>query len=173
MDVFWEIHVFLQINWIGLCKTQWTFLHLETVISRKYSFQKLLEYSQGKSVVDAAASNIHGFPSRDTSVSSTHQNRTLWNKMSLSPPWKLWYPGSIHFKILFDSHRETMCCMLLLHTQMVSFQEVHVFQPLRWIGLFGTIRAYIHLATPKLQEVFLSKNNPHLTGKQFGICSCF
>jgi hypothetical protein len=35
---------------------------------------------------------------RDTCVSSTHLNRSIWNKMSLSPPWNLWFAGSIPFK---------------------------------------------------------------------------
>jgi hypothetical protein len=40
-------------------------------------------------------------------------------------------------------------------------------------GLFGANRAYPHLETPKLQEVFLSKTNSFLTGKQCAIFSCF
>jgi hypothetical protein len=35
------------------------------------------------------------------------------------------------------------------------------------------IRAYLHLETPKLQEVFLSKTHSILTGKQSDRCSCF
>jgi hypothetical protein len=29
MDLFWEIHMFLQLDWIGPCGTKWAFLQLE------------------------------------------------------------------------------------------------------------------------------------------------
>jgi hypothetical protein len=50
-----------------------------------------------------------------------------------------------------------MCQMFLLLTQMVFFWEIYVFLQLSWIGLFVGNRAYLHLETPKLQEIFLSK----------------
>jgi hypothetical protein len=37
-------------------------------------------------VLDVPASNIGGFLSRDTFVSSTQMNRPIWNKESLSSP---------------------------------------------------------------------------------------
>jgi hypothetical protein len=37
------------------------------------------------------------------------------------------------------------------------FGEIHVFLQLSWVDLFGANRAYLHLETPKLEEVFLSK----------------
>jgi hypothetical protein len=40
---------------------------------------------------------------------------------------------------------------------MDFFAEILVFHLLRSIDLFGTNRAYLHLETPSLQEVFLSK----------------
>jgi hypothetical protein len=52
---------------------------------------------------------------------------------------------------------ETMCQMLHLLTQMVFFGKVHVLLQLTRTGVFGAKRAYIHLETPKLQEIFLSK----------------
>jgi hypothetical protein len=44
---------------------------LKTMISRKYSFQKLTQFSKGNNVPDAAASNIDGFLWRDICVYST------------------------------------------------------------------------------------------------------
>jgi hypothetical protein len=41
---------------------------------------------------------------------------------------------------------------------MAIFVEKNVFLQRRWIGLFGSNRAYLHLGTPKFQEVFLSKH---------------
>jgi hypothetical protein len=40
---------------------------------------------------------------------------------------------------------------------MISFGKLHVFLQPSWIRLFGGNRASLHLETPKLQEVFLSK----------------
>jgi hypothetical protein len=37
------------------------FYSLKCTISRKYSFQKVPQLSQGINLLDAAASNIHGF----------------------------------------------------------------------------------------------------------------
>jgi hypothetical protein len=45
--------------------------------------------------------------------------------------------------------------MLLLLTQMVFFQEIHVSLLLSKIGLYGTNKAYLYLEKPALQEVFL------------------
>jgi hypothetical protein len=70
----------------------------KTIICRKYSFQKLILFSLGNKVLDANASNTNGCLWRDTCRSSTQLNRPFCNKMSLSPPWKLWFSGSIPFK---------------------------------------------------------------------------
>jgi hypothetical protein len=52
-------------------------------------FQILLQFSQRHNGLDAACTNVDGFLSRDTCVSSSRLNRPLWNKMSFSPSWKL------------------------------------------------------------------------------------
>jgi hypothetical protein len=49
---------------------------------------------------------------------------------------------------------------------MVFFIEIHVFLQLSGVGLFGAKKAFLHLRKYDLQEVFLSKNNSVLTGKQ-------
>jgi hypothetical protein len=49
---------------------------------------------------------------------------------------------------------------------MVFFQEIHVLLQLSRIGLLVANRAYLYLQTSKLQEVFLSKTNSILSGKQ-------
>jgi hypothetical protein len=59
---------------------------LNTMICRKYSFQKLTEFLQGSYVQDASAPNIDGFLWIDTRVSSTQVNRPLGSKQSLSGP---------------------------------------------------------------------------------------
>jgi hypothetical protein len=62
------------------------FSTLKTLICRMYSFQKLTQFSQGDNVLDAPTSNIDGFLSRDTLLSSSQLNGDIWNKQSLSPP---------------------------------------------------------------------------------------
>jgi hypothetical protein len=59
--VFGELHVFLQLNWMGLFGTKWASSTLKTMNHRKYYFPKLTQYSQGNNVLDTAASNIDGF----------------------------------------------------------------------------------------------------------------
>jgi hypothetical protein len=55
---------------------------------------------------------------------------------------------------------------------MDFFGEIHVDLQLSWIGLFRVSTGYLHLETSKLQEVFLSKSNSSLTGKQCGKGTC-
>jgi hypothetical protein len=54
-------------------------------------------------------------------------------------------------------YQKTMFLILMLLTQVVFFWAIYVFLQLNWIGFFGANRAYLHLETPKFQEVFLSK----------------
>jgi hypothetical protein len=44
----------------------------------KYSFQKVTQFSLGNNLVDAPVSNIDGFLSRDTCISSTQVTRPIW-----------------------------------------------------------------------------------------------
>jgi hypothetical protein len=53
---------------------------LKSLSCRKYSFQKLTQFSEGNNVLDAPASNTNGFLLRDASVSSTQLHRPIWNK---------------------------------------------------------------------------------------------
>jgi hypothetical protein len=82
--LFWEIHLFLQLSWIGLFGTKWAFSTLKTLTCRKHSFLKRTQLSQRNNVLEAAASNIGGFLCRDTRVSSSQVNRPIWNVDSLS-----------------------------------------------------------------------------------------
>jgi hypothetical protein len=68
------------------------------MICRKYSFQKLTDFSQGKDVLNAAASNIDSLFSRGTCVSSTQLNRPIWRKHTPSPRRNPNVAGSIPFK---------------------------------------------------------------------------
>jgi hypothetical protein len=49
--------------------------------------------------------------------------------------------------------------MLQLQTEIVFFEEIHVFLQLSWLGLFGAKRAYLHFETPKLKEIFFFQKN--------------
>jgi hypothetical protein len=109
MDFLREIHVFLQVRWIGGSAAKWAFSILKTLVCRKYSVQKLTELSWHNNVLDAAATFIAGFLCRDTYGSSTQVNRPIWSKLRLFPPWKTVVAGSILFQNLGNSHRKAMC----------------------------------------------------------------
>jgi hypothetical protein len=68
------------------------------LICRKFSFQTWTKFSQWNNVLDAPASNTDSFLLRYTCANSTYLKRAIWNKMSLSPPWKLWFAGCFTFK---------------------------------------------------------------------------
>jgi hypothetical protein len=74
------------------------FSSLKILICRKYSYQKLTQFSQGYNVIDATACNTHGFLSRDICVPSSQQYRTIWKNVSLPLPWNTHIAGSIPFK---------------------------------------------------------------------------
>jgi hypothetical protein len=138
-----KIHEFLQLCWIIMFGTE-PISTLKMLNCRKHSFLKLPQFSQGNNVLDAPSSNTDGILCRDIRVSSTTLNMLIWNKMSLSRPWKLWFALSIPFKNWLSSHRECMCSMLQLLTYVAFIGERHVFFHLGWIGLFGTTES-IHL----------------------------
>jgi hypothetical protein len=66
------------------CGIKWAFLHLETMIYRKYFFKKLTQFSLGNNVLDANSSNTDGCLWTDTCVSLAQLNRPIWDKLSLS-----------------------------------------------------------------------------------------
>jgi hypothetical protein len=46
----------------------------------KYSFQKLMQFSQGNNVLEVPASNTGSVLSRDTFISSTQGYKPVWKK---------------------------------------------------------------------------------------------
>jgi hypothetical protein len=79
---------------------------LRNLCCRRNCFQNLTQFSHWNLVVNAPASNTYGFLWRDTCVYSIQHNRPIWNKHSLSPPWKTLVAGSIPFKNSLGSHWE-------------------------------------------------------------------
>jgi hypothetical protein len=57
---------------------------LKNLSYRKYSFQKLTQFSQGNNVLDALASNTASFISRDICVFKLAKE-PIWKKENLSP----------------------------------------------------------------------------------------
>jgi hypothetical protein len=55
------------------------FSPLKILNSRQHSFQKLPHFSQGNNVLYVPPSDVDGFLLRDTYVSSTQLNRTIWD----------------------------------------------------------------------------------------------
>jgi hypothetical protein len=85
---FRDIHIHVLINSTGeaYLKQNQPFSKTTTMIYRKYSFQKLTQFTQGYNVQDAAAFNTDCFLLTRTCVSSTQESSPIWNKMSLSAP---------------------------------------------------------------------------------------
>jgi hypothetical protein len=109
MDFLREIHVFLQVRWIGGSAAKGAFSILKSLVCRKNFFQKLTEFSWHNNVLDAAATFIAGFLWRDTYGSSTQVNRPIWSKRRLFPPCKTMVAGSILLQNLRNPDRKTMC----------------------------------------------------------------
>jgi hypothetical protein len=84
---FRVINVFIQLSWLSLFGQKKLNSTLKILISRKYSFQKLTQFSQEKNVLNSGASNVHCFLWRDTWVSQTYLKGPLWSKQKLSPHW--------------------------------------------------------------------------------------
>jgi hypothetical protein len=61
MYFFEEIHVVLQLRKIFLFTTRKPIYSLKNLASRRYSFQKVTEFSQGNKVLYAEAYNIDGY----------------------------------------------------------------------------------------------------------------
>jgi hypothetical protein len=121
-----EINVLFHLIWIGLLRAQWSYLHHEIPLLKEVFLEKLSQFPQGNNALDLPASNTDGCLWTDTCVSLTQLNRPIWYKMSLCPPWKLWFAEAFLSKTN-SAHRETMFEMPLLLTQMVFFGEIHVF----------------------------------------------
>jgi hypothetical protein len=79
------------------------------LICRKYSFQRVTEFSHGNNVLQTEASSIDGFLRRDICFTSTQLKRTIWIKHSLSPPCNAQAAGSISYRNTVHSHMETIC----------------------------------------------------------------
>jgi hypothetical protein len=68
MVFFVEIHMFLQLSFIGLFEQNKSFPILTNMIGRKYSFQKLTQFLQEDNVLDTAASYVDYFLCQRTCV---------------------------------------------------------------------------------------------------------
>jgi hypothetical protein len=169
MVFFWGKNDFVQFS---LFETKCAFLLIESTDEQAVFLSKT-QFSQGKKVLDAPASNIDGFLFRDPQFLQHTWIGLFATKcefLHLTNP-----DGQAVFfsKNEFNSHRETICLMLLLLTEMLSFQEMLVFLQLSWIGLFGTKYNFLPLENTDWQAVFLSETNSSLTEKQCCICTTF
>jgi hypothetical protein len=102
-----EINVLFHLIWIGLLRAQWSYLHHEIPLLKEVFLEKLSQFPQGNNALDLPASNTDGCLWTDTCVSLTQLNRPIWYKMSLCPPWKLWFAEAFLSKTN-SAHRETI-----------------------------------------------------------------
>jgi hypothetical protein len=161
--------VFLQLSWIILFGKKWAFVHFQNSDLQEVFPLKLTQFSQGNNVLDAAASNIDGILSRDTCVSLTQLNRTIWSTQSLLAPWSTKVAGCIHLKtnstLTEKEHARCYCSDthgFLSRGTCVSSTQLSV--------LFGTKWGFLHLENFDLKEEFLSKTNSINTGEQCDRC---
>jgi hypothetical protein len=120
MFIFGEIHVFFEISWVGLFRTNRACL-FKNFSFWKYSIQKLTQFSELNNVLDVEASNPDSFLWTDTYVSSTQLNSPIWNKAHLN--FKTKRAGRFPFKNYLNYHRETMCWMVWILTQMCFLER--------------------------------------------------
>jgi hypothetical protein len=169
---FGEIHVFLQNSWIYLLEQAYPSSTLKLLSCRKYSFQKLSQFAWGNNVHGSHASHTGFFFSRDTCVSSSYLKSPIWNK---EPFYTLKILSCR--KYFFEKH-----------TQFLQGNNVLVAPP---SNIYGSLWRYTFVSLTKLNwpiwnkmnlslpwklwfaEVFLSKTNSILTGKQCTSCSYF
>jgi hypothetical protein len=90
----------------------------------------------GNNVQDAVTSNIDDFLEWYKCFFNSVE-QTMWNKISLSPPLKLWFPGSFPIKNKLNYHLERRFYMPVLLTQLIVLGQIHVFLQLSWIALLG------------------------------------
>ena len=169
---YWEVRVVRQHSWIGLFATKWAILHLEILVCRKYYFQKRIQCSHGSSVLEAAVSDKGGSLWGDISVSSIQHNKNIWNKLSLSRPWKFWGAGltAIQLNSIFTGNNVLDAPApnidgFLLGDICVSSSQLN--RP-------GWNKESLSPPwKPTLHDLFLSKTISILTGKQCARCFCF
>jgi hypothetical protein len=127
------------------------------MISRKYSFQKLLLLLHRNNVVDAAASNIDGFLCSDACalyLSLIHLIGTKRAYLHLEKPKlpEVWSHIWSHINNVLDAAAASLDGFLWSGTCVSSTQLNRVH---------GVNRAYSHLETLLLQDVFLPKLTHH------------
>jgi hypothetical protein len=91
-------------------------------------------------------------------------NRPLCSKENKSPPWKLWYDGSIVFKFYVNLTGIKGARCSRFYQRWHSSDRYMCFQ-LFWTGLFRAHQSYTHLETCKLQEVILEQQTQFSQGK--------
>jgi hypothetical protein len=133
---FREIHVFLQVNSIGLLETNRAYLHLETFKFQELLLSKTNSVLTGSSVSDAQRVNADGFLSRDPCVPPTLLHTHTSNKISLCTPWDTYGAEVFPSKRNQFSLGNNLLVFQLL-TYMVFSAGIYVFLQLWWIGLFG------------------------------------
>jgi hypothetical protein len=153
MVFFPEIYVFLHIRWMGIFGTKWAFCHLENPDWQAVFLSKTSSVPIGKNVLDNPASNLYGVLSRDSCISSTQLNRTIWKKISILksgiPDWQAVFLQKLTQFLLrnnvLHAPPSNIAAFLL---RDISLCSVHL------IGLFGTKCAFLPLESTDWQAVF-------------------
>jgi hypothetical protein len=94
----WRDTCVFQVRWMGLFVANRAYFHFGNYDLQEVFLTKTNSFLTGKQCFICSSSNTDCFLCTDIYVSSTQLSRPIWNKMSISPPWKLWFSGSIPFK---------------------------------------------------------------------------
>jgi hypothetical protein len=147
--LFGEIHVFLQLSWIGLFIGNRVYLYLENSKVQVVFLLKHNSVLKGNNVPDVAGPNTDSFLFTDPGVSSWKINSPIWEKLTLSPSWKpkfqevfFWKSNLVVLVVKVLNHAACYINGFLWNDICVS--------SIKLIGLFAANRAYIHLVTLKL-----------------------
>jgi hypothetical protein len=93
--------------------------------------------------------------------------------VNVSPTWKYWGIGSILFKANSILIGKKMYKTLLLPTQMVLFQVIHMFLQFSWIVLLGTKSIFLPLERACRYGGFLSHAKKVILEETLPGQSCF
>jgi hypothetical protein len=161
--------VFLQLSWIDLFGSSRDYLPLETLKLQEVLLAKLNQLSQGNNVLDAPASNTDGF------LRVIHVSHQLILICSFGTKWDFLHLESYDLQDVFLSEITQFWQVNNMLDSPASntdgsLREIYVFLQLSWMGLLAAKWANIHIENYDFQEVFLSKTNSILRGKQCTRC---
>jgi hypothetical protein len=152
-----EIHVFLQISWIGQFGTNRAYIHLGKLQLLEVFLWKTNSSFTGYSVLDAAASNIDCFLIRDTCISSLSWIGVFGTKWVIATLKNLICRKYSLEQLSQFSQGKIVLDATASNTNGLLLRYIYMFHWLRWIRLFVSKTAYLHLEIPSCRKFSFQK----------------